>query len=123
MSHVTNTVDHAGQKQSKHPELERAGMSPAQQEAFAKFRLWRILIPVAIWYSFYYLGRLNWGISLPWITQELHITPIQIGLVEATLFWTYAISTFCAGRASDVIGTRRLQFFGGFGTTIFNIAM
>lgn len=124
MSHLmTNTVDHAGQKQSKHPELERAGMSPAQQEAFAKFRLWRILIPVAIWYSFYYLGRLNWGIALPWITQELHITPIQIGLVEATLFWTYAISTFGAGRASDVIGTRRLQFFGGFGTTIFNIAM
>lgn len=124
MSYVMRGRGSADSSQiSKYPELERAGMTLEQQEAFARFRLWRILVPVAIWYSFYYLGRLNWGICLPWVTKELHITPLQIGLVEATLFWTYAISTFLAGRTSDFAGTRKLQLFGGIGTTLFNIAM
>lgn len=123
MSHVMSDRSFHARPPSRYPELERAGMPPAQQEAFARFRLWRILIPVAVWYSFYYLGRLNWGICLPWITQELKITPLQIGMVEAVLFWTYAVSTFGAGRASDVVGSRRLQLSGGIGTTLFNICM
>ena len=110
-------------KKERYPELAAAGMSLEQQTAFARFRLWRILIPVAIWYSFYYLGRLNWGICLPWITAELHISPLQVGLVETALFWTYAVSTFGAGRASDTMGSKNLQLAGGIGTTLFNIGM
>lgn len=34
----------------QYPELAAAGLSPERQLAFARFRLWRILIPVAIWY-------------------------------------------------------------------------
>lgn len=121
MSYASSTA--AVNTIEQYPELAAAGLSPERQLAFARFRLWRILIPVAIWYSFYYLGRLNWGICLPWITQDLKITPLQIGLVEAALFWTYAIATFGAGRASDTIGSRNLQVAGGIGTTIFNVGM
>lgn len=108
---------------SRYPELERAGMTPAEQLAFARFRCWRILVPVALWYSFYYLGRLNWGICLPWIVNDLGISPLEVGLIEAALFWSYAVATLFAGRASDRLGARTLQLLGGLGTTLFNILM
>lgn len=117
----TGTISTTGKQ--RYPELARAGLAPHEQLAFARFRFWRILIPIAIWYSFYYLGRLNWGICLPWVTRDLGITPFQAGLVEAALFWTYAIATFGAGRASDSMGSRNLQLAGGVGTTLFNLAM
>ncbi len=107
--------------QTLFPELAAAGMSPDQQLAYAKFRFWRILLPVAIWYSFYYLGRLNWGICLPWIIKDLDITRFEAGIAEAALFWGYAAATFFAGRASDKFGARILQTLGGVGTTIMNI--
>jgi OPA family glycerol-3-phosphate transporter-like MFS transporter len=96
-------------------------MSPAQQLSFARFRFWRILLPVAVWYSFYYLGRLNWGICLPWIIKELGINRIEAGFAEASLLWGYAAATFFAGRASDRFGARLLQTLGGVGTTVMNI--
>ena len=103
------------------PELAAAGMSEGQQLAFARFRFWRVLLPVALWYSFYYLGRLNWGISLPWIIKDLGINRFEAGIGEAALFWGYAAATLLAGRASDTLGARKLQFFGGIGTTVMNV--
>ncbi len=103
------------------PELAAAGMTHDQQLKFARFRFWRVLLPVALWYSFYYLGRLNWGISLPWIIQDLGINKFQAGIGEAALFWGYAAATFFAGRASDRFGARLLQVFGGIGTTVMNV--
>jgi OPA family glycerol-3-phosphate transporter-like MFS transporter len=107
--------------QTLFPELAAAGMSPQQQLEFANFRFWRILLPIAVWYSFYYLGRLNWGICLPWILKDLNITRFQAGIGEAALFWGYAAATFFAGRASDKFGARILQTLGGVGTTVMNI--
>ena len=92
-----------------YPELAAAGLPPAQQLEFANFRFGGILIPCAAWYSFYYLGRLNWGICLPWIIQDLHISRLAAGLCEAALLWGYATATFFAGRASDRFGARILN--------------
>lgn len=107
--------------QTLFPELAAAGMSEEQQLQFARFRFWRMLLPVAIWYSFYYLGRLNWGICLPWIIKDLNITRFQAGIGEAALFWGYAGATLLAGRVSDQLGGRKLQLMGGIGTTVMNI--
>src|SRR5438477_551005 len=103
------------------PELAAAGMSADQQLQFARCRFWRILLPVAVWYSFYYLGRLNWGICLPWLIKDLGINRFEAGLAEAALLWGYAAATFFAGRASDRFGGRLLQTLGGVGTTVMNI--
>jgi MFS transporter, OPA family, glycerol-3-phosphate transporter len=107
--------------QALFPELAAAGMSEQQQLQFVRFRFWRMLLPVAIWYSFYYLGRLNWGICLPWIINDLGINRLQAGFAEAALLWGYAAATFFAGRASDRFGSRILQTLGGIGTTVMNI--
>jgi MFS transporter, OPA family, glycerol-3-phosphate transporter len=106
-----------------YPELAAAGLPVSQQLEFANFRFWRVLIPCAAWYSFYYLGRLNWGICLPWIIDDLHISRFAAGLCEAALLWGYATATFFAGRASDRFGARILQTLGGVGTTILNIVI
>jgi OPA family glycerol-3-phosphate transporter-like MFS transporter len=104
-----------------YPELAAAGLRPEEQLKFARFRFWRVLIPCAAWYSFYYLGRLNWGICLPWIIEDLGISHLSAGMSEAALLWGYAAATFFAGRASDRFGARLLQTLGGVGTTIMNI--
>src|SRR5436190_4830612 len=103
------------------PELAAAGMTPQEQLAFARFRFWRVLLPVALWYSFYYLGRLNWGICLPWIIKDLNINRFEAGIAETALFWGYAVATFFAGRVSDNVGSRILQTLGGIGTTVMNV--
>lgn len=103
------------------PELVAAGMPAHQQLLYSRFRFWRILIPVAIWYSFYYLGRLNWGICLPWIIKEFNINRLEAGIAEAALLWGYATATFFAGRASDKLGSRTLMTLGGIGTTLMNV--
>ena len=92
------------------PELAAAGMSTQEQLAFARFRFWRVLLPVALWYSFYYLGRLNWGICLPWIIKDLDINRFEAGIAETALFWGYAVATFFAGRVRPgSVGRCRLR--------------
>ena len=47
------------------PEFEGTGLSEQQMLAYDRYRFWRICITAAVWYSFYYLGRLNWGFCIP----------------------------------------------------------
>jgi len=49
----------------KYPEFEGLGLTEEQKLAYNKFRFWRIVIASSIWYSFYYLGRLNWVSACP----------------------------------------------------------
>lgn len=105
----------------KWPEFEGLGLTEEQKIAYDRFRFWRIVIASSIWYSFYYLGRLNWGICMPWIIKDLQITKMQAGMVATGLLWAYAVSTFLSGRFGEIFGNRLMQQFGGFGTTILNI--
>jgi len=103
------------------PELEGLGLTEEQKLAYNRFRFWRIVIASSIWYSFYYLGRLNWGVCMPWIIKDLGITKMEAGIVATGLLWSYAIGSFVAGRLGDKFGTRIMQTIGGIGSTILNI--
>jgi sugar phosphate permease len=103
------------------PELEGLGLSEAQKTAYNNFRFWRIVVACSLWYSFYYLGRLNWGIALPWVMKDLQLTKMQAGLVATGLLWSYAVGSLLAGRLGDKYGPRILQTIGGVGTTLLNI--
>ncbi len=106
---------------SRWPEFEGLGLTPEQQSAYNRFRLWRIVVASSIFYSFYYLGRLNWGVCIPWIIKDLGFTKMQCGEVATGLLWSYAIGSFLAGRWGDRFGPRIMQTIGGIGTTILNI--
>src|SRR5438477_12686186 len=103
------------------PELAAAGMSADQQLQFARFRFWRILLPVAVWYSFHYLGRLNWGICLPWLIKDLGINRVEAGIPEAALLWGYAATTFLHRPSRERSRARLPPTLGGLGTSQMKI--
>ena len=99
----------------KWPEFNGLGLTPKQKLAYNRFRFWRIVIASSIWYSFYYLGRLNWGVCMPWIIKDLGITKMQAGMVVTGLLWSYAVSTFLSGRFGETLGNRFMQQIGEIG--------
>ena len=108
---------------SRFPEFSGLGLSDRQMVQYDRFRFWRIAIMAAVWYSFYYLGRLNWGFCLPWIIEDLHITKVEAGLGASAILWSYALGVFISGRVSDTVGARIMDTIGGVGTTIMNIVV
>ncbi|MBU7008780.1 MFS transporter [Phosphitispora fastidiosa] len=105
----------------KWAELTGIGLNTDQQTRFNSFRFWRVVIMASVFYSFYYLGRLNWGIAMPWIIEDLGISKTTAGLGASLLLWSYAAGTFLSGRLGEIFGQRRLCLVGGIGTTIMNI--
>jgi len=105
------------------PELEGLGLTDAEQTYYNRFRFWRVVIVVSFWYSFYYLGRLNWGMCMPWIIKDLGITKLEAGTMATVLLWSYAIGTFLGGKLGDTFGARVMNTIGGVGTTILNIVV
>jgi sugar phosphate permease len=103
------------------PEFEGLGLTEERKVAYNNFRFWRIVIACSIWYSFYYLGRLNWGICMPWIIKDLNISKMEAGTVATGLLWSYAVGSLVAGRLGDKFGARVMQTIGGVGTTILNV--
>lgn len=106
---------------AKWPELTEIGLNADQQTRFNSFRFWRVVIMASVFYSFYYLGRLNWGIAMPWIIKDLGISKTTAGLGATLLLWSYAAGTFVSGRLGEIFGQRRMCLVGGVGTTILNI--
>lgn len=106
---------------AKWPELTGIGLNADQQTRFNSFRFWRVVIMASVFYSFYYLGRLNWGIAMPWIIKDLGISKTTAGLGATLLLWSYAAGTLVSGRLGEIFGQRRLCLVGGVGTTILNI--
>jgi len=108
---------------ARFPELEGLGLTDERMRQYDRYRFWRICIMAALWYSFYYLGRLNWGFCLPWIIDDLHITKLQAGMGASAILWAYAIGVFLSGRLADRFGARTMDTIGGIGTTILNIVV
>ena len=106
---------------SRFPELVGLGLNDQRMLAYDRYRFWRICIMASVWYSFYYLGRLNWGFCIPWIIQDLHITKLQAGMGATAILWGYAAGVFLSGRLADKYGARKMDTIGGLGTTILNI--
>jgi len=105
----------------KYPEFVGLGLTDARQLEYDRFRFWRVVVFVSVWYSFYYLGRLNWGMCMPWMIKDLGITKLQAGLGATVLFWSYAVGTLVSGRLGDRFGARIMNTIGGVGTTIMNV--
>jgi OPA family glycerol-3-phosphate transporter-like MFS transporter len=106
---------------SRWPELDGLGLTFEQKVQYDKFRFWRVVIAGSFFYCFYYLGRLNWGICMPWIIEDLGISKAEAGIAATVLLWAYAVGTFLSGRLGEIFGQRRLCLIGGVGSTILNI--
>ncbi len=102
--------------------LQTSGVGAGEQVESPRFTRWKwgMLIVASAVYSFYYLGRLNWGVAAPEMKAGLHLTDAELGLGAGLMFWGYAVGELINGRLVDRFGSRRFVLIGGIGTTVMN---
>ena len=73
-----------------------------------RFRVtWMLFVCVVI----NYLDRTNLSIVAPKLTQDLHLTPVMLGMILAAFGWSYAVFQVPASRFVDRVNPRILFAF------------
>lgn len=111
-------------------EIDAAGRD--EKPTRRRFRvMWMLFVCVVI----NYLDRSNLSIVAPRLTQDLHLTPVKLGMILAAFGWTYSLFQVPASRFVDRVHPRTLfavalalwslaTFFMGFvGTFVALIAL
>ena len=77
-------------------------------------RVWqyRYVVLVALWlvYIINYFDRLAVLIFLPFIQEDLSLTPVQTGWLASTFFFAYALAQVSAGYLADRIGPKKVMY-------------
>lgn len=81
---------------------------------------WRVLLSFGLLYFFYYAGRQNISLAIPLLREEYGWTEASLGLISASLFWSYAFGHLLWGRLADRFGGRILGTAGGLLSLFFN---
>jgi OPA family glycerol-3-phosphate transporter-like MFS transporter len=81
---------------------------------------WKILIAWNIFYMFYYLGRVHYGLTLPWIKEDLKLTIVEASFIASGGFWAYALGNLIFGRLGDKLGYKKLLLSASILTTLMN---
>lgn len=111
------------------------GIEAANREEKPTRRRFRVMWMLFICVVINYLDRSNLSIVAPRLTEDLHLTPVRLGLILAAFGWTYSLFQVPASRFVDRVHPRTLfaialalwslaTFFMGFvGTFIALIAL
>ena len=83
---------------------------------------WQVLISFCAFYLFVYTGRFNFWPTSPLIKDDLQLTNIEIGVINAMLLWGFAAGDLVHGRMSEAYGLRLWVMLGAALTTVFNWA-
>ncbi len=81
---------------------------------------WQILISFCAFYLFVYTGRFNFWPTSPLIKDDLLLTNIEIGIINAMLLWGFMLGDLVHGRMSEAYGLRLWVTLGAIFTTVFN---
>lgn len=82
---------------------------------------WRVLLSFCLFYLFIYLGRFNfWPVS-PLVQEDLGLTHVEIGLINALLLWGFGLGDICHGRLGEAYGLRLWVLGGAVLTTVLNV--
>ena len=70
---------------------------------------WTVILPaVFIMYTISFFDRVNIGMALPHIVQELKLTPLEAGWLGGAFAWGYVVTQFIAGYLALRFGSRRI---------------
>ena len=83
---------------------------------------WQVLVSFCAFYLFVYTGRFNFWPTSPLIKDDLQLTNIEIGIINAMLLWGFMLGDLVHGRLSEAYGLRLWVMFGAVFTTVFNWA-
>jgi sugar phosphate permease len=102
--------------------MKNFGYSDEQYGLFRKCAL-NTLFGFAIMYAFFYNGRMNMGLSLASMTDELHISTAQAGAITSSLFWCYGFGHLFSGRLGEIFGNKRFIIMGIVLSILLNVAI
>ena len=75
---------------------------------------WVVAVACALGLAINYIDRSAISVSLPYMTEDFHISPAQQGLILSAFSWSYAIMQIPAGSLIDKFGERVM-----FGAAVF----
>ena len=81
---------------------------------------WRVLLVFAGFYLFLYLGRFNFWPVAPLVKDDLGLSHIEIGIINALLLWGFGLGDLFHGRLAEAYGLRLWVLIGAVLTAVFN---
>ncbi len=81
---------------------------------------WRVLLAFAFFYLFLYLGRFNFWPVAPLVKEDLSLSHIEIGVINALLLWGFGLGDLVHGRLAEAYGLRLWVLLGAVLTAVFN---
>ena len=81
---------------------------------------WQVLVAFCVFYFFVYTGRFNFWPTSPLIKEDLLLTHIEIGVINAMLLWGFMLGDLVHGRLAEAYGLRLWVMLGAILTTVFN---
>ena len=81
---------------------------------------WRVVLAFGAFYLFVYLGRFNFWPLAPLVKEELALSHIEIGLINAMLLWGFGLGDLVHGRLAESYGLRLWVLLGAIFTVVFN---
>ncbi len=85
------------------------------------FFKWRILLAFTGFYLFLYLGRFNFWPVAPLVKDDLALSNLEVGLINALLLWGFGFGDIFHGRLGETYGLRLWVLLGAIFTTVFNV--
>lgn len=65
---------------------------------------WAVAVFCAVGLAINYIDRSAISVSLPFMTEDFHLTPTEKGLILSAFSWSYALMQIPAGRLIDRFG-------------------
>ncbi|PKB83061.1 MAG: hypothetical protein BZY88_03060 [SAR202 cluster bacterium Io17-Chloro-G9] len=86
------------------------------------FWKWRILVAFCAFYLFVYLGRFGFWPVAPLVKDDLSLSHIEIGIINALLLWGFGLGDLVHGRLAETYGLRLWVALGAVFTSLLNVA-
>ena len=83
---------------------------------------WRVLAAFCVFYFFVYTGRFNFWPTSPLIKDDLALTNLEIGVINAMLLWGFMLGDLAHGRLAEAYGLRLWVMLGAILTAALNWA-
>ena len=81
---------------------------------------WRVLLSFCVFYLFVYLGRFSFWPVAPLVQEDLALSHVEIGFINALLLWGFGLGDICHGRLAEAYGLRLWVLVGAILTTTFS---
>ena len=81
---------------------------------------WQVLAAFCAFYLFAYTGRFNLWPTAPLIKDDLVLTNLEIGIINAMLLWGFMLGDLAHGRLAEAYGLRLWVMLGAIFTAVFN---